>query len=159
MLSWFYERARVVLTGERARVVKVVVLPHGSLAVDNYASDSGTDLYVAETVTFAPYETKKVPLGVCVQPENGKAGLMIVPRSSIYKTPLRVANSPGLVDVGYTGELHALLDNIRGEAYTLEKGRALVQLVDFSGVRVRMVRVDELDATERGESGFGSTTM
>ena len=142
---------------EKPRKVKVVLMSHGALNRDNYSGDSGTDLYTAQTVEFAPFETKKVPLGIRVQPAEGAAGLLIIPRSSIYKTPLRLANSPGLVDVGFTGELCALLDNIKGESFTLHRGQALVQLVDFSGVPLEVVHVDELDLTERGERGFGST--
>jgi dUTP pyrophosphatase len=149
------------------RKVKVNVLPHGAydLTTDlafSTRGDSGVDLKVSSpgALHFSPFETKKVPLGIRVQPFHGQGpprGLLMMPRSSIYKTPLRMSNSVGLLDVGYTGELYACLDNVKPEPYTLERGAKLVQLVDFSGVPLRLYPVDEIEATERGEGGFGST--
>ena len=73
------------------------------------------------------------------------------------KTPLRLANSIGLMDAGYRGEACVMLDNIKNEAYTIKKGERLVQAVAFDGQPFQLKFVDHLDATQRGEAAFGST--
>jgi dUTP pyrophosphatase len=80
-----------------------------------------------------------------------------MPRSSIAKTPLRQCNSIGLIDAGYRGEIMAAVDNIKNEAYTVEKGQRLFQLVAMDGSPIHFEIVDELTETTRGEGGFGST--
>ena len=73
------------------------------------------------------------------------------------KTPLRLANSIGLMDAGYRGEACIMLDNIKDEEYTVKKGERLVQAVAFDGQPFRLEFVDDLDSTQRGEASFGST--
>ena len=80
-----------------------------------------------------------------------------MPRSSIVKTPLRLCNSIGLIDAGYRGEIMAVVDNIKSELYTVEKGQRLFQLVAMDGSPINFQLVDELTETTRGEDGFGST--
>ena len=67
-------------------------------------------------------------MGIACEPQEGKA-YFLMPRSSISKTPLRLANSIGLIDGGYRGELMAMCDNIKQEAYTVENGQRLFQIV------------------------------
>ena len=62
-----------------------------------HEGDAGLDLYILENITIEPGETKAIHLGVACEPEDGRAYFMI-PRSSISKTPLRMANSIGLID-------------------------------------------------------------
>ncbi|GAW81040.1 deoxyuridine 5'-triphosphate nucleotidohydrolase [Plasmodium gonderi] len=83
---------------------------------------------------------------------------LLFPRSSISKTPLRLANSIGLIDAGYRGEIIAALDNTSNEEYVIKKNDKLVQLVSFTGEPISFELVDELDETSRGEGGFGSTS-
>ena len=70
---------------------------------------------------------------------------------------MRLANSIGLIDAGYRGELLAAVDNIRGEDFTVKAGDRLVQAVAFNGGPISLSIVETLDATTRGEGGFGST--
>ena len=121
-----------------------------------HKGDAGLDLYVLEDITFLPGDTKKIKLGIICEPEDGKA-YYLFPRSSISKTPLRMANSIGLIDGGYRGEIMAVVDNIKDEAYTLEPGQRLFQLVGMDGSPIHFKLVDELSETTRGEGGFGST--
>lgn len=71
-----------------------------------HAGDAGLDLFVIEEQTFAAGETRALHLGIQCEPEDGRAYLLM-PRSSISKTPLRMANSIGLIDGGYRGEASA----------------------------------------------------
>ena len=129
----------------------------------NLKSDSGHDLYTPEDVIFKPGETKLVDLKISARlvekgkENNGSYPYYLYPRSSIYKTPLRLANSVGIIDRGYRGNLMAALDNRSNESFTLEAGTRLVQLCCFDLRPVSLKTVSSLDDTERGKGGFGST--
>ena len=118
--------------------------------------DAGLDLYVLEDQVFVPGETKLIKLGVSCEPEDGKA-YFLMPRSSISKTPLRLANSIGLIDGGYRGEIMAPCDNIKDYEYEVEKGQRLFQLVAADCSSISYVIADKLTDTSRGSGGFGST--
>lgn len=120
--------------------------------------DAGLDLYVLEDIHFESGETKALKLGISCEPEDGKA-YYLFPRSSISKTPLRMANSIGLIDGGYRGEIIAMCDNIKSEVYTAEKGQRLFQLVATDSSPIHFELVEELEMTTRGTGGFGSTGM
>ena len=121
-----------------------------------HAGDAGLDLYVLEDITIESGETLPIKLGVACEPDNGKA-YFLMPRSSISKTPLRLANSIGLIDGGYRGELMAMCDNIKSESYTAEKGQRLFQIVACDCSPITYELVNELSETTRGSGGFGST--
>ena len=118
--------------------------------------DAGLDLYILEDISFEPGETKAIKLGISCEPKDGRA-YYLFPRSSISKTPLRMANSIGLIDGGYRGEIMAMCDNIKGFSYTVEKGQRLFQLVATDSSPIHYELVDNLTATTRGAGGFGST--
>lgn len=126
-----------------------------------HEGDSGLDLFVVEDQTVKAFSTSFLKLGfkaAAVDPQTGQnLSWLIFPRSSISKTPLRLANSIGLIDAGYRGELLAAVDNIRGEDFTVKAGDRLVQAVAFNGGPISLKIVESLDATTRGEGGFGST--
>ncbi|KAL8273576.1 hypothetical protein Esti_002503 [Eimeria stiedai] len=122
--------------------------------------DSGLDLFIVEESTIAPGETKFLKLGCAASMCNseGKAvSWLVLPRSSISKTPLRLANSVGLIDAGYRGELIAAVDNIKSEPFTVKKGDRFFQAVAFNGEGFNLQLVDALDQTTRGVGGYGST--
>lgn len=121
-----------------------------------HEGDAGLDLYVLEDVVFKPGQTKPICLGIACEPEDGRA-YYLMPRSSICKTPLRMANSIGLIDGGYRGELMAVCDNIKDEEYMVEKGQRLFQVVACDSTPIFYSVVDELSSTTRGSGGFGST--
>ena len=125
-----------------------------------YTTDAGYDLHFTETVTVAPGETVMCDFGVSVQAhdeDNAPCASEMLPRSSIVKTPLRMANSVGLIDASYRGTLRVYVDNIRSEPYTIQKGDRLFQLVAPSRRPFVVSFVDALSETDRGENGFGST--
>ena len=144
------------------------VLPVNEKAAELYSShstfhdgDSGIDLFVVEDQLVKANSTSFLKLGfkAAAYDEDGKnISWLMFPRSSISKTPLRLANSIGLIDAGYRGEVMAAVDNIRGEDYTVKAGERLVQAVSFSGGPISLSIVESLDVTSRGEGGFGSTS-
>jgi len=143
--------------------MKLFIKPHNETAREFYRShghfhdgDAGLDLYVLKNILFEPGETKAIKLGISCEPEDRKA-YYLFPRSSISKTPLRMANSIGLIDGGYRGEIMAMCDNIKSETYTAEKGQRLFQLVATDSSPIHFELVEELEMTTRGTGGFGST--
>ena len=118
--------------------------------------DAGLELYVIEDINSNPGETKAIKLGISCEPEDGKA-YYLFPRSSISKTPLRMANSIGLIDGGYRGEIMAVCDNIKKETYTVKKGQRLFQIGACDSSPIQYELVEELEKTTRGSGGFGST--
>ena len=128
-------------------------------------SDSGLDLFITKDVTIKPGETQLVDLGIQSQLRSWNwlrfkwvyHSYMLFPRSSISKTPLRLANSIGLVDQGYTGNIKAALYNHSKNEFTLRKGERYVQLVrpDLGSVSFKLV--ETLRGTERGSRSFGSS--
>ncbi len=80
--------------------------------------DSGIDLFVIEEQTIEAGETTLIHLGIACENTENKPYLLM-PRSSIAKTPLRLCNSIGLIDAGYRGEIMAVVENSKSELYTL----------------------------------------
>ncbi len=143
--------------------MKLFIKPHNDIAWEFYHShghfhegDAGLDLYVLEDIHFMVGETRAIKMGISCEPEDGKA-YYLFPRSSISKTPLRMANSIGLIDGGYRGEIMAVCDNIKTEGYTVEKGQRLFQLVATDSSAIEYELVETLEMTTRGTGGFGST--
>ncbi len=122
----------------------------------NYTSDSGFDVYTPTNYTIPAKSTVLVNMQIKCQP-CFHSGYYLYPRSSVSKTPLRLANSVGIIDKGYRGYIMAAFDNISNEDYEIKKGDRLIQLCHPSLQPMEILFVDELDKTERGEGGFGST--
>ena len=118
--------------------------------------DAGLDVYVINEQTIEPYETTLIHLQIACETSDGRPYLLM-PRSSIAKTPLRLCNSIGLIDGGYRGEIMAVVDNIKKEPYTVKPGQRLFQLVAMDGSPIHFTLVDKLTESTRGEGGFGST--
>lgn len=131
-----------------------------------HKGDSGVDLFIIEDISIEPGETKLVNLGIHCQLQSKSwycpwkknyHSYMMFPRSSIYKTPLRLANSVGLCDAGYVGELKAPLHNTGHTTFHLKKGERYVQLVAPGLKESTFTLVDTLRTTSRNQGGFGST--
>ena len=123
-----------------------------------YAGDAGLDLRANEDVTLAPHERRLVSTGLAVAIPEGYAGF-VQPRSGLaLKRGLSMANTPGLVDSHYRGELKVCAVNLDDETpIHIERGERIAQLVIQRVPTVTLVEVDELDETERGSGGFGSS--
>jgi len=81
----------------------------------------------------------------------------LVPRSSIWRTPLRQANGIGIIDAGYRGRIMVPVDNRSGRDYRIKRGERLFQIVHPSLQPIHVEIVDELTNSDRGKKGFGST--
>tara|TARA_B100000900_G_scaffold165624_1_gene140602 strand:+ start:1060 stop:1497 length:438 start_codon:yes stop_codon:yes gene_type:complete len=136
----------------RSNLVSGMYEKHGQFHV----GDAGLDLFVVEKQTIEGGETVLINLGISCETSEKKPYLLM-PRSSISKTPLRLCNSVGLIDAGYRGEIMAAVDNIRQDDYTIHLGQRLFQIVAMDGSPLSFELVDELSPTSRGAGGFGST--
>jgi dUTP pyrophosphatase len=154
-------------------VLKIKVLDENAALKEKYAAkiasldftklhqDSGFDLFCVADQKFQGRSImNKLGLGVaCAVEKDGKpCAYYMYPRSSISKTGLRLANSVGIIDSGYRGELIAMVDNVYESVWPVDAGMRLFQICtpDLSPFS-RVELVDELDATARGAGGFGST--
>lgn len=123
-----------------------------------YAGDAGLDLRANEDVTLAPHERRLVSTGLAVAIPEGYAGF-VQPRSGLaLREGLSMANTPGLVDSHYRGELKVCAVNLDDSTpIHIERGERIAQLVIQRVPVVELVEVDELDETDRGAGGFGSS--
>ncbi len=123
-----------------------------------YDGDAGLDLASCERVELGPGERATVGTGIAVAIPPGHAGF-VQPRSGLAaRHGITIVNSPGLVDSGYRGELRVVLHNTDArEAFVVEPGMRIAQLVVVALPGVRPVEVEELPGSERGERGFGSS--
>lgn len=123
-----------------------------------YAGDAGLDLRSNEDVTLAPHERRLVSTGLAVAIPEGYAGF-VQPRSGLaLREGLSMANTPGLIDAHYRGELKVCAVNLDSERpIYIERGERIAQLVIQRVPVVSLVEVDELGETDRGAGGFGSS--
>jgi dUTP pyrophosphatase len=132
--------------------------PDAQVPTRAYAGDAGIDLAACDRVELAPGERALVSTGLAVAIPAGYAGY-VQPRSGLAtKHGISIVNTPGLVDSGYRGELLVnLLNTDPREAFVVEPGMRIAQLVVLAVPEVEPVEVDELPDSQRGDRGFGSS--
>lgn len=137
--------------------VKIKVLPGGKIPTYAHPTDAGADVYASEPTNFEPYETKIVHTAIQVAIPTGYE-IQLRPRSGLsLKTGFRVANAPGTIDSDYRGTVGVIMTNTSDKPATIEKGDKIAQMVISPVPMIKWVETDNLDETERGENGFGST--
>jgi dUTP pyrophosphatase len=132
--------------------------PGARLPERAHPGDAGLDLRSAVDLEVQPGERALVPTGLAVAIPEGHAGL-VLPRSGLAsRAGLTLANSPGLIDAGYRGEIVCAVVNLdRESAVRIERGDRIAQLVVVAVPDVGPAFADALPASSRGEGGFGST--
>lgn len=120
---------------------------------------AGYDLYACcdDVVVIEPHKTEKIGTGLAIQPPKGYFGAIMARSGLATKYGLRPANCTGVCDEDYTGEYIVALHNDTDYPQVINPGDRIAQLVFLPYINVEFYEVDELDNTERGESGFGST--
>lgn len=123
-----------------------------------YAGDAGLDLRASESVVLKPLERRLVSTGLAIAIPEGYAGF-VQPRSGLaLRKGLSMANTPGLIDAHYRGELKVCAVNLDSQNdIVIERGERIAQLVIQKVPVVTLAEVDELDETDRGTGGFGSS--
>jgi dUTP pyrophosphatase len=140
--------------------VRVKRLPHGQgLDLPVYATNgaAGMDVVAAEDITIAPGARHAVATGLALAIPPGFE-IQVRPRSGLaLKHGITVANAPGTVDADYRGEVKVILVNLSEDNFTIERGDRIAQVVVSPVTLASWAEVEELDDTERGSGGFGST--
>jgi dUTP pyrophosphatase len=128
------------------------------LPVYAHQGDAGVDLYATQDRTIAPFERALIGTGIAVAIPDGHAGF-VQPRSGLaLRHGLSFVNTPGLIDSRYRGEIKVIAINLDpSEPIEISRGDKIAQLVIQPVEHVTLAETDELDITERGERGFGSS--
>jgi dUTP pyrophosphatase len=142
--------------------VALLRLPHArDLPLPAYQSEdaAGLDLLAAveEAMILPPLGRALVPTGLAMALPSGYEA-QVRPRSGLAaKHGVTVLNSPGTIDADYRGEIKVILINLSDTPFTIGRGERIAQMVIAPVSRARLVETEALDATIRGEGGFGST--
>jgi dUTP pyrophosphatase len=140
--------------------VRIKRLPHGhGLPLPAYATAgaAGMDVVSAEPLILRPGMRQAVATGFAVAIPPGYE-MQVRPRSGLaLKHGITVANAPGTVDADYRGEVKVILVNLSEDNFTIERGDRIAQVVVSPVTLASWAEVEELDDTERGSGGFGST--
>lgn len=167
------------IEGTSKRIVEIPVEFVGeNIQFPNYSTlgAAGADVYAIEDVTINPGQTKIVKTGLKMEIPYGYAVLVQMRSGLAAKTKLRLANSLGLIDSDYRGEIGVILENtepnikdfkydnngnvigiLYGQSYTISKGDRIAQLRLVEVPRMKFVKIDSVNETDRGEGGYGST--
>lgn len=130
-----------------------IIPTYGSL------SAAGADLYALaeENITVEPGKTAFIHTGIAMEIPEGYVGLVYARSGMACKSDLAPANKVGVIDSDYRGEIMVALHNHGNETRTVENGQRIAQIVIAPYLRCDFEETDELDKTERGDGGFGST--
>ena len=123
------------------------------------SGSSGMDLSanINSNVNIEPGNSAIIPTGLAISIPKGFE-VQIRPRSGLAaKQKISVLNTPGTIDADYRGEIKVILINLNDKVFTVEKGLRIAQMVVCPVVQAKLEEVSELNDTDRGKGGFGST--
>lgn len=141
--------------------MKIKVVNTSKHTLPQYATplSAGMDIRanLESPVVLKPLERKLIPTGLYIElPEGYEA--QIRPRSGLaIKKGITVLNSPGTIDADYRGEICVILVNLSGEAFEIQDGERICQMVIAQHAQAEWIEVEELGSTARGAGGFGHT--
>lgn len=139
--------------------VNIKLVREGAI-VPTYAhnTDAGVDLVSAIDITLPPHSTGTIiPTGVAIGLPIGYEAQVRAKSGNSVKTTLRISNSIGTVDSGFRGEIGVIVDNIGNEELFIPQGKGIAQLVLKEQPQFNFIQVDDLDDTDRGDGGYGSS--
>ncbi|TET65389.1 MAG: dUTP diphosphatase [Candidatus Aminicenantes bacterium] len=131
------------------KIHKDAKLPHYG-----HKGDAGLDIFSTIDCVLRKREVKAIPTGIKVAIPEGYVGLIWDKSGVSLEGVHRLA---GVVDSGYRGEVKIVMANLSDEPFSIEKGMKIAQLLIQPVVEVEVIEVEDLEATPRGENGFGST--
>lgn len=152
---WGNVAVHVVGMSQNLRIVPLS--PTAVVPQRAHDGDAGFDLVADVDVSIRPGEHALVGTGIAIALPAGTVGL-VCPRSGLAaKRGVTVLNAPGIVDENYRGEVKVILVNHSDDDFRVHPGDRIAQLVIASYLAPAVDIVDQLDGTDRGEGGFGST--
>jgi len=141
--------------------LNVKIINKGNQPLPEYKTEqsAGMDLHadLAESIVLNPLERRLIPTGLFIELPQGIEAQVRSRSGMALKFGISVLNSPGTIDADYRGEIGVILINLSSEAYTLQPGERIAQLVLARHEIVNWTETLELSSTERGSGGFGST--
>ncbi len=142
-------------------MLSINIVNRSPYGLPKYATDAsaGMDLYALldEPITLKPLERYLIPTGISIELPVGYEA-QVRPRSGLaIKHGLTCLNSPGTIDADYRGEIGVVLVNLSNDAYTVQPGERVAQMVVAKHERVEWQPVEKLGETSRGTGGFGHT--
>ncbi len=139
--------------------VKIINTSNNPLPEYATIGSSGMDLraFMEESIEMEPMQRVMVPTGLFIElPANTEA--QVRPRSGLaFKQGITCLNSPGTVDADYRGEIKVILINLSGEVQAIQPGDRIAQMVIQQVEKIEWILVEEINSTNRGTGGFGST--
>lgn len=135
--------------------MKVKLDPGAIMPTRAHETDAGLDLYSKGTKVITSWSSQVFDTGVHIAFDPGTYGK--IESKSGLNVNHSVVSCGGVIDEGYTGTITVKLYNLGTEPYTVHKGDKIAQLVIMPYLTPKMELVDELDETDRGDNGFGST--
>ena len=141
--------------------MKIKIINNSEHELPNYETlaSAGMDLRanISEAITLQPLERAIVKTGLFIELPIGFEA-QVRPRSGLAaKNGVTVLNAPGTIDADYRGEIGVILVNLSNQAFTIQNGERIAQLIIAKHERAEWELVSELSETQRGEGGFGST--
>lgn len=137
--------------------IKTIIDDHGSVPAYSRDGDAAVDLKASESCYIKAGAVRLVDTGVRVAIPNGYVGL-VCPRSGMAcKHEVTVINAPGVIDPNYRGSIKVGLVNHNSVGFDIREGDRIAQLLIVPVPRVAFQQIEELDDTERGADGFGSS--
>ena len=141
--------------------MKIKIVNNSQHDSPEYATSqsAGLDLRanLTESITLKPLARTLVKTGLFIELPDGHEA-QVRPRSGLaYKKGITVLNSPGTIDADYRGEIGVILVNLSEEEFVIENGERVAQLVIAKHEQAQWVEVENLEETDRGAAGFGST--
>ena len=141
--------------------MKVRVVNKSKHSLPNYSTiaSAGMDIRanIDQAFSIKPLERTIIKTGLFIELPAGYEA-QIRPRSGLaFKQGITVLNSPGTIDADYRGEIGVILVNLSSDEFIIEDGERIAQMVIAKHEKVSWKEVDDLDKTERGAGGFGST--
>ena len=141
--------------------MKVNIINKSQHALPHYetVASAGMDLRanLIESITLQPLERALIKTGLFIELPIGYEA-QVRPRSGLaFKNGITVLNSPGTVDADYRGEIGVILVNLSNQAFEIQNGERIAQLIIAKHDCAEWIEVQELSETARGEGGFGST--
>lgn len=146
---------------EKTKAIKVEVVNKSRYPLPEYKTkgSAGMDLQanIDSPITLKPMERALIPTGIYLSIPEGYEAQVRARSGLAIKHGITLANGIGTIDSDYRGEIGVILINLGQEAYTINRGDRIAQLVIVKYERVEFELVSDLDSTERGKGGFGHT--
>ena len=141
--------------------MKIKIINNSRHALPSYETlaSAGMDLRanISETITLQPMQRILVPTGLFLELPIGYEAQVRSRSGLALKKGISCLNSPGTIDADYRGEVGVILINLSNEAFFIEDGERIAQMIIAKHERAEWMEVSQLTETERGAGGFGST--